>query len=131
MVAYVDARDRVLALVPKLPGWRTYLGVPAQGASPPWVVVSFSETRRDSTESLCTCSHMGRLDIRVVGENDESIGIVCDRLQSALDGAYPGNGLGCLVPDRDSGVYQAELVSPMTGSPFSMRVLTWTVGWEA
>lgn len=129
MATYLQARKQVLALVPALKGWKTWLGVPAQGASPPWVVVSFTEFDRQHTESLATTSHVGRLDIRVVGETDESIGIVCGKLQAALDGAWPGNGFSKLVPERDSGVYSAELVSPLTGSPFAMRVLTWTVGW--
>ena len=73
MATYLQARKQVLSLVPALKGWKTWLGVPAQGASPPWVVVSFSEFDRQHTESLATTSHVGRLDIRVVGETDESI----------------------------------------------------------
>ena len=129
MVTYVQARTAVLNLLPDLPGWPLHVGVPAQGASPPWVVVAFSEHNRYGTEAGRTSTHIGRLDVRVVGESDESIGIVCGKLQAALDGAWPGNGFSKLVPERDSGVYSAELVSPLTGSPFAMRVLTWTVGW--
>lgn len=128
---YTTARARVLALVPPLPGWKVCRGTPVQGDSPPWVVVAFSEINRLGVESERSSTHIGRLDIRVVGETDESIGIVCDRLSGALDGSYPGPGMSCLRPERDSGTYSAELVSPLTGSPFAMRVLTWTVGWDA
>lgn len=131
MTTYIEARKAVLALVPRLPGWKVWRGVPAQGESPPWVVVAFSEISRHGSEALKTTTHVGRLDIRVVGETDESLGVVCDRLQRTLDGAGPGHGMSCLTPERDSGVYAAELVSPLTGSPFAMRVLTWTVGWPA
>lgn len=129
MTGYTNARSAVLNLMPSLPGWKVWKGVPAQGSRPPWVVVSFSEFDRHGTETMRTSTHVGRLDIRVVGETDESIDIVCAKLQQALDGAYPGSGFSCLTPERDSGVYSAELTSPLTGSPFAMRVLTWTVGW--
>ncbi len=128
---YAVARARVLALVPNLPGWKVCRGTPAQGDSPPWVVIAFSEINRELVESERASTHVGRLDIRVVGETDESIGIVCDRLTGSLDGEWPGNGMSCLTAERDSGTYSAELVSPLTGSPFAMRVLTWLVGWDA
>ena len=131
MTSEAEARRQVMALLPSLPGWTVWTDVPAQGQSPPWVVVQFSENDRDQSEAAVTSLHIGVLDIRVVGESAESVGIVCDRLSRTLDGAWPGNGMSCLVPIRDSGAYSAELVSPLTGSPFSMRVLQWRVGWDA
>lgn len=129
--SFVDAREHVLSLLPDMPSWKTWKGHPAQGASPPWIVASFSEINTLGSESLRPNLHEGRLDIRVVSHTEESVGVACDKLISALFGAIPHWSMSSLRFERDSGIYAAELVSPLTGSPFLMRVITFRTGWSA
>lgn len=126
-----ESTSAVRALVPELPGWDVYEDV-ATGQSPPWVVVRVTETGRDGAEDLHTVSHDGMLDIRIVARTGKSISIVADRLQSALDGAVPGDGgTSRLLPDQDSGTYASELTVTDTSTPYLMRVLTWRFSWTA
>ena len=129
MTSYADARASVIALLPELTGWKVYADGIATGQSPPWIVVSFSETGRDHAEALNTTNHRGVLDIRVVGTSELGIGIVCDKLTTALDGAKPEK-VASLIPDIDSGVYASDLMQPDSSTPFLMRVLTWRTGWS-
>lgn len=131
MTGYAQARAAVIALLPELKGWTVYTDGIATGAHPPWVVVSLSENGREHTERLATTNHLATLDIRVVGSSELGIGIVCDKLTAALDGASPGNGVASLLPDKDSGVYASDLVATGTSTPYLMRVLTWRTGWPA
>ena len=126
-----EAARAVRDLVPALPGWDVYEDV-ATGQSPPWVVVRVTETGRDGAEDLHTVAHDGMLDIRIVARTGESISIVADRLQSALDGAVPDDGrISRMLPDQDSGTYASELTVTDTSTPYLMRVLTWRFSWTA
>ena len=127
---YLEARTATLSLLPDMPGWTVYGDGVADGAHPPWIVVSFTETGRDHTESLAATTHHGRLAVRVVGEGETGVNIACERLQSALDGGMP-EGMSALVPDLDSGAYPAELQQPGSSRPYVIRVLTWHTGWPA
>lgn len=133
MTSYAQARTGIISLLPDLPGWnQVYTDGIATGKSPPWIVVSLSEKGREGSEGGSTNVHHGVLDIRVVSPSELSIGIVCDKLTTALDHASPNiYGVASLIPDTDSGVYASELTNTDTGTPFMMRVLTWRTGWPA
>ena len=130
MSGYANARAAVIGLLPELKGWKVYTDGIATGAKPPWIVVSMSEDGRQVSEGGHTTNHLGKLDIRVVSLSELGIGIVCDRLTAALDGAH-ADGVSALIPDVDSGVYASELVDTDTSTPYLMRVLTWRIGWPA
>ncbi|MBW3088827.1 hypothetical protein KIH77_08845 [Bifidobacterium sp. 82T24] len=125
---YLEARTAVLALLPEMHGWAVYEDGMADGAHPPWIVVSLRQTGRDLNEAVHATLRHAVLDIRVVGVNETSVNIACERLQDALDGAMP-EGLSALVPDIDSGTYAAELQQPESSRPYVMRVLTWRTGY--
>lgn len=131
MNGYARARAAIIGLLPDLKGWKVYTDGIATGKKPPWIVVSLSENGREHTEGLAATNHLATLDVRVVSTSETSIGVICDKLTSALDGASPGCGVGSLVPDIDSGVYASELIDSDTSVPFLMRVLTWRTGWPA
>ena len=132
MTSYLDARSAVVALLPALSGWTVYEDGVATGSSPPWIVVSFSETDRETSEGGSTSNHVGRLDIRVVGPSERGIGVVCDRLMQSLDHARPpSGGVAPLIPLTDSGTYASDLMVPDSNVPFLMRVLRWRTGWPA
>lgn len=131
MTSYAQARAAIISLIPALKGWTVYTDGIATGKKPPWIVVSLSENGREHTEGLAATNHLAKLNVRVVSTSETSIGVICDKLISALDGASPGGGVGSLVPDIDSGVYASELIDPVTSVPFLMRVLTWRTGWPA
>ena len=132
MTSYLDARSSVVTLLPDTPGWTVYADGVATGSSPPWIVVSFTETDRETVEGGATTNHVGRLDVRVVGPSETGIGIVCDRLIHELDHARPASGgVAPLVPFTDSGVYASDLMVPDSNVPFLMRVLQWRTGWPA
>ena len=132
MTSYLDVSDSVIALIPVIPGWesRTFTGGVSTGQSPPWIVASFSEDGRSTSEGGSVTSHSGKLDVRVVSTSASSVGVACERISSALDFARPGHRVSQLVPDRDSGVYASELTQPDTGIPYVMRVLTWRLAWN-
>lgn len=117
-------------MVPDLKGWRMFRDGLAIGGSPPWIVVGLNPDSTLRGEALNATACSGSLDIRVVGESQLGIGIACEKLQQALDGAYPGSGFSRLIPDKDSGIFASELESQSTSRPFMMRVLTWRVSWE-
>ncbi|MDF7665731.1 hypothetical protein [Bifidobacterium sp. ESL0745] len=126
---YVEARQAVMGLLPKLEGWDVYIDGPPPKGSPPWIVALFSEKTRDHVESGRVTNHQGELSIRVVGPSDTGIGIVCDKLIS-LDGARPHKDMSCLVADIDRS-YPSELINPATNAPYQMRVMTWLTSWPA
>jgi hypothetical protein len=131
MTSYAQARAAVIALIPEFPGWDVFLDGIATGEHPPWIVVSLSENGRDHSEGLSTNSHRAVLDIRVVSTSETSIGGVCDKLTSSLDGARANQEVSPLSPDKDSGVYASDLMVADTSTPYLMRVLTWRTGWPA
>jgi hypothetical protein len=124
-------RDKVLALLPPLTGWKVYKDGIATGKAPPWVVVSFTEKSRTQTEYGGTDAHFGVLQIRVVGAAETGVNTVCDLLSDALDNAKPeSRGIGRLVVMSDSGAYPSDLINDSTSLPYVMRVLTWRLGWN-
>jgi hypothetical protein len=127
----MQARVAIVALIPEFQGWDVFLDGIATGKHPPWIVVSLSENGRDHSEGLATNSHRATLDIRVVSTSETSIGVVCDKLASALDGARPNTQIAVLTPNSDSGVYASDLVDTDTSTPYPMRVMTWRTGWPA
>ena len=131
MTRIAVVRDKVFALLPSLKGWVVYRDGIATGKTPPWVVVSFTETSRAFSEArLQAMSHEGSLTIRVVGASEAGVNICCDNLTAALDGAKPDDpSISKLLADTDSGVYPSDLVTPETSMPFVMRVLKWRISW--
>ncbi|OXN01479.1 hypothetical protein [Bifidobacterium vansinderenii] len=127
---YQTARQTILKHIPTLTGWTTYPDGIATGPHPPWIVISFRETTRDTTEALAVTTHHATLTIRVVGESETGVNIACEKLQNAIDGVSP-EGMSALVPDVDSGTYPSELQQPHTSTPYIMRVLSWQTGWTA
>lgn len=130
-ITHMQARHRILAMVPACPGWKQYEDVAQSGKDPPWIIVKFVQNDRLTAESLSTTTRLAVLELRVVGDTADGIGVICDKLITTLDGAYPGRPFGRIVLDVDSGVYPSELVSTVTNLPFLMRVLRFRVSWAA
>lgn len=126
VLGHLDAKGRVRRLLPAMDGWRVYEDV-ATGPAPPWIVVRFGQSGRDTSEAVAVTSRLFTLDVRVVAASADAVNVACERYQEALDGAHPA-GMGALVPASDSGVYASELTDPATGAPYVMRVLSWRVG---
>ena len=130
-ITHMEARRRVLAMVPNCKGWARYEDVAQSGKDPPWIVIKFIENQRLVTESLAVTTKLATLEIRVVGDTADCIGVICDKMCDALQGAGPGRPFGRIRRDVDSGVYASELVSTTTNLPFLMRVLRFRVSWAA
>ena len=126
VIPHLDAKRRVMGLLPVMDGWAVFEDV-ATGAHPPWIVVRFGQIGRALSEAVAVTSRIYTLEVRVVGASADSVNVACDRYQEALDGRHP-DGMGALVPDVDSGVYAAELTDPDTGFQYVMRVLSWRCG---
>jgi hypothetical protein len=132
MTTLTQAKHSILELLPELKGWHVYTNGIATAAKPPWVVVAVRETGRGYTESLHVGNHLVTLDIRVVGDTDDGVNIVCSKLQDELDGIRPADpNIGALLPETDSGVYSSELLQPDSSTPYVMRVLTWRTGFAS
>ncbi len=161
MLTHIEARRRILAMVPACKGWKRYEDVAQPGKAPPWIVLKFIENQRLTTESLAVTTKLATLEIRVVGDTADGIGVrltteslavttklatleirvvgdtadgigvICDKMCDALQGAWPGRPFGRISLDVDSGVYPSELVSTVTSLPFLMRVLRFRVSWAA
>lgn len=130
-ITHMEARRRVLARVPACKGWARYEDVAQSGKDPPWIVIKFIENQRLVTESLAVTTKLATLEIRVVGDTADGIGVICDKMCDALQGARLGRPFGRISLDVDSGVYPSELVSTVTNLPFLMRVLRFRVSWAA
>lgn len=130
-LTHIEARRRILAMVPACKGWKRYEDVAQPGKAPPWIVLKFIENQRLTTESLAVTTKLATLEIRVVGDTADGIGVICDKMCDALQGAWPGRPFGRISLDVDSGVYPSELVSTVTSLPFLMRVLRFRVSWAA
>lgn len=130
-ITHMEARRRVLARVPACKGWARYEDVAQSGKDPPWIVIKFIENQRLTTESLAVTTKLATLEIRVVGDTADGIGVICDKMCDALQGARLGRPFGRISLDVDSGVYPSELVSTVTNLPFLMRVLRFRVSWAA
>ncbi|WP_143248884.1 hypothetical protein [Bifidobacterium tissieri] len=123
----MEAKQRVLALMPDMSGWTVYPDGVATGAHPPWIVVQFDEIDRGLSEAVRATGCLWRLTIRVVGETPDGVNVACARLHDRLDGRMPDR-MGALIPYSDSSVYASELTNPSTSTAYVMRVLTWRVG---
>ncbi len=110
MLTHIEARRRIIAMVPACKGWKRYEVVAQPGKAPPWIVLKFIENQRLTTESLAVTTKIAKLEIRVVGETAVGIGVICDKMCDALQGAWPGRPFGRISLDVDSGVYPSELV---------------------
>ena len=130
-LTHMQARRRILNMVPNCKGWARYEDVAQSGHDPPWIVLKFIENQRLVTESLAVTTKLATLEIRVVGDTADGIGVICDKMCDALHGAWPGRPFGRISLDVDSGVYSSELVSTVTSMPFLMRVLRFRVSWAA
>lgn len=130
-ITHMEARRRVLARVPACKGWARYEDVAQSGKDPPWIVLKFIENQRLTTEALTVTTKLATLEIRVVGDTADGIGVICDKMCDALQGARLGRPFGRISLDVDSGVYPSELVSTVTNLPFLMRVLRFRVSWAA
>lgn len=130
-ITHMEARRRVLAMVPNCKGWARYEDVAQSGKNPPWIVIKFIENQRLVTESLAVTTKLATLEIRVVGDTADGIGVICDKICDALQEAWPGPPFGRIRLDIDSGVYASELVSTITNLPYLMRVLRFRVSWAA
>lgn len=130
-ITHMEARRRVLAMVPNCPGWTRYEDVAQSGHDPPWIVLKFVQDELLVTEALAVTTKLATLEIRVVGDTADGIGVICDKMCDALQGAWPGPPFGRIRLDVDSGVYASELVSTKTNLPFLMRVLRFRVSWAA
>ena len=89
-ITHMEARRRVLAMVPNCKGWARYEDVAQSGKDPPWIVIKFIENQRLVTESLAVTTKLATLEIRVVGDTADGIGVICDKMCDALQGAWPG-----------------------------------------
>lgn len=125
-ITMLDAKQRILTLMPPMPGWTVYHDM-ATGMSPPWIVIRIRETGRDLTEAVAVTNRMITVDVRVVSDTADGIDIACMQYQQALDGVHP-QGMGALVPYTDSGIYSSDVLNTATSTPFLMRVLTWRCG---
>lgn len=130
-LTHIEARRRILNMVPATPGWRRFEDVAQSSAHPPWIVLKFVQDGQLDTEALAVTTRLATLEIRVVGDTADGIGVICDKMCDALQGAWPGRPFGRISLDVDSGVYPSELVSTVTNLPFLMRVLRFRVSWAA
>ena len=123
---HLEAKSRVMQLMPDMPGWPVHWNT-ATGPAPPWIVVRLLNAGIALNEAVNVTCRVWELDIRVVGADEDGVNIACERLQDAFDGRHP-DGMAALVPYRDSGVYASELTDPRTGCAYVMRVLSWRGG---
>ncbi len=130
-ITHMEARRRILNMVPDCKGWARYEDVAQSGHDPPWIVLKFVQDELLVTEALAVTTKLAMLEIRVVGDTADGIGVICDRMCDALQGAWPGRPFGRIRLDVDSGVYASELVSTTTNLPYLMRVLRFRVSWAS